>query len=177
VKPSQSKLPGLLVLVGAGGVLAGTTFLPWMVGEVTRFLSNGGDNQLYASLAFLGVSIVGGIFGLVMLTSGSTARLAAVAILLALLAGSLIVIDYEAFSRRVVRYTSGGYTAAGVYMSVGWKVAVGPGPYVSGVGAIIWIIGALVGFARRHAPATAASIASPQRAQPISQPPSTPPST
>jgi hypothetical protein len=160
VKPSQSKLPGLLVLARAGGVLVGATFLPWMTGEVTRFLIKGGDNQLYASVAFFGISVVGGICGLAMLTRGSTARLAAVALLFALLAGSLIFIDYEAFSRRVVRYASGGYTASGVYTSIGWKVAVGPGPYVSGVGAIIWIIGALVGFARRRTPATAASIAS-----------------
>jgi hypothetical protein len=147
---TPSKLPGVLVLVGASAVLVGTTFLPWMVGDVTRFLSKTGDNQRYASLAFFGVSIVGGIVGLAMLPGGSNARLALVAILLALLAGGLIFIDYEAFSRRVARYTSGSYTAAGVYTSVGWKVAVGPGPYVSGVGAIVWIIGALVDFARRR---------------------------
>jgi hypothetical protein len=154
-----SKLPGVLVVVGAGAVLVGTLFLPWMVGDATRFLSNAGESSLYASVAFFGVSIVGGIIGLMMLPRGSNARLALIAILWALLAGSLIYMGYEAFSRRVARLTAGGYTAAGVYTSVGWKVAVGPAPYVSGVGAMVSIIGGLVGFPRRGA-ALAAPVAS-----------------
>jgi hypothetical protein len=136
--PLPSKLPGVLVLVGAAAVLVGTLGLPWVVGYVTRGLS--GESALYASLAFLGVSVVGGVLGFRMLAPGSNARLAAaVAILLALFAGSIIVLGYEAYSRRVERMAS-----------VGWNVAVGPAPYVAGVGAIVWVVGGLVGFVRRR---------------------------
>jgi hypothetical protein len=156
-----SKVPGVLVVVGAGAVLGGTLFLPWMVGDATRFLSNAGEGSYYASLAFVGVSIVGGLVGLMMLRHDSSARLALVAVMLALLAGWLILIGYEAFGRRVVRFTL-----------VGSKVAVGPAPFVSGVGAIVWIIGALIGLARGVVALAAPIVSTPV---PLIAPPLDPP--
>jgi hypothetical protein len=152
-------LPGALVVVGAVAVFVGTVFLPWVVGFVTRGLT--GESAAYASLALFGVSIVGGILGLRMLARRPSAALASVAILCALFTGCIVVLGYHAYSGRVERMTSSG-----------WNVAVGPGPYVAGVGVILWIIGALVGFARRR-PAVASLVAS-RPMQPLG-PPTDPP--
>ena len=155
-------LPGVLIVVGAVAVLVGTLVLPWVVGDVTHGLT--GESALYASVAFLGASVVGGVLGLRMVLARSpSAALASVAILSALFTGCIVVLGYYGYSGRVERMTSAG-----------WNVAVGPGPYMAGVGVIVWTIGAIVGFARRP-PAAASPVAStPMPMQPLGPPPDPP---
>jgi hypothetical protein len=173
-------LPGTIVIVGVVTVLVGTLFLPWIVGEVTRGLA--GESSQYAKIVFVGASVVGGGLGLTMLARGPSAALAWAAILWALFEGWVVVLGYEAYTRRVERLTTGGGYIQGpgglVWdPSANWHVALGPGPYVAGVGIIIWIIGALVGFARRR-PAMASPVAS-MPMQTLGPPPAatTPPET
>lgn len=151
-KPGPRRLPGILVLAGAALVLLGA-FLPWIdatapfVGTVSRSLVNlGGDGQFLA-----GVAVASCLVALVMLIRGPNAALGVLAILLALVASAIIVVDYQEMSKRVAGLTDTTST---------FKVLadVGTGPYVAGVGIVVWVVGAVVGFVKRR---TAASMPSP----------------
>jgi hypothetical protein len=146
-KPNPSRLPGILVLSGAALVLLGA-FLPWIdatapfVGTISRSLVNlGGDGEFLA-----GGALAGALIGLIMLVRGPNVVLGVLAMLLALLAIWIIVVDYQAMSGRVANLTTTG--------DIKFIADVGPGPYVAGVGVILWAIGTVVGFVKRSAAET-----------------------
>src|SRR5438445_11544471 len=88
---SPSRLPGALVLAGAGLVLI-APFAPWLeatapfVGTVSRNLISGVDGQILAGVAFAGALI-----GLTMLVRGSNLLLVVGAILVVAIASWIIV--------------------------------------------------------------------------------------
>jgi hypothetical protein len=146
-KTAVSRLAGALVCGGAAGVIVGT-FLPWLsasaafVGTISRDLISSGDGQFLA-----GVAAVGGLIGLWLLLRGPSVSGGILVLLLAVVAGFILVIDYQDVSQRVANLTAG--TSSMI-------ADVGPGPYLSGLGLLVWVIGGLVSLFGSHQRASAA---------------------
>jgi hypothetical protein len=159
-KAAPTRLPGILVLTGAAVVLV-ATFMPWLtatapfVGTTSRNLIDGGDGQILA-----GVAVAAGLLGLTMLVRGPNTVMVILVALLAAVASWVIVLDYQEVSGRVANVP----TAAGGFTII---AEVGPGPYLAGVGVIVWVIGGIVGFAKRNRPAATP----PSTETPLSTPP------
>lgn len=134
---SPSKLPAVLVLAGAAAVFA-STFLPWREATPSLIVSLSGQAVWLAGFAV----VWGGVVGLVMLLRGSNVRLAALGILVALVIGFFIVSE-------VYSFVANQHTASSLRLIPD----IGPGPYVSVVGAIAMLIGSLIGFGKRRVPA------------------------
>jgi hypothetical protein len=124
------------------------TFLPWLsasaafVGTISRDLISSGDGQFLA-----GVAAVGGLIGLWLLLRGPSVSGGILVLLLAVVAGFILVIDYQDVSQRVANLTAG--TSSMI-------ADVGPGPYLSGLGLLVWVIGGLVSLFGSHQRASAA---------------------
>jgi len=131
--PSVSRSQGLVVLGGATLVVIGT-FLPWItatapfIGTISRSLMDGGsDGPILDALA--GIVL---LIGLTMALRGPMRLISVLAILTLILAGGVVVFDYSAMQSRVSNATS----ASNLIIA-----SVGAGPYVSGFGIIVAVIG------------------------------------
>jgi hypothetical protein len=162
-KAATSRISGVLVLTGAAAVVIGT-FLPWMeasapfVGTITRDLISSPDGEILA-----GIGAVGGLLGLLLLLRGPGIVAGALALLVAAGAGYVLTFDYQEVSQTVSGVTGG---------SVPVIAHVGPGPYLSGLGLVVWILGGLVGlFGRRPKHAWRRTESNPAPEAPLKQMP------
>jgi hypothetical protein len=138
---SPSGLPGLLFLAGTGTVMV-STLLPWR--QVTAPIISGPGGQFLAGFAL----VVGGFVGLATLVRGPNILAAVVGIVVALFVVFNIAVDYgiaeNTFTSRdpeIVEFVAQG--------RLHLMADTGPGLYLSVVGVIAMVIGAVIGLAKR----------------------------
>jgi hypothetical protein len=141
-KPTPQRIGGILILAGAAAVLA-APFLPWLeasaplIGSISRNSISSPDGQILAAVAG-----VGGLIGLVILVRGPGILMGVLAFLVALVAGEIVLVDYQDMSHRVASISSSGSSII---------ADVGPGPYLAAIGVLVWASGGLVAlFGRRR---------------------------
>jgi hypothetical protein len=139
---ARGKLPGVLILAGAAAAIA-STFLPWR--QATTPIISGPGGQTLAGVAL----VMGGLVGLAMLVRGSNILAAVVGMLVALFVSFIIAIDYgqaeNIYTSRdpeIVEFVIQGRLHP--------MADAGLGPYLSVVGVIVMLIGAVIGLAKRH---------------------------
>jgi hypothetical protein len=143
VKALPNRLAGGLVTVGGAIAVIGC-FLPWIsasafIATLTRDGISLPDGQIVAALA-----TISALFGVVMLARRVTVLMPIVLLLTAALAMWTVVADYQHFNSRVPSLGSDTAIVA----------QIGVGIYATGLGVIIWAIGALAGIPRKGALAT-----------------------
>jgi hypothetical protein len=136
----RPRLAGVLVLVGATAVVV-APFLPWLeatapfVGTISRSLMalTTSDGPLV-----LGLAACGGLLGLLLTYRGPSIALGITVLVVALPAFGIVIYDFTQVSGRVAEVMS---TSTSSFVVI---ANVGPGPYVAGLGILIWVIGGLV---------------------------------
>jgi hypothetical protein len=153
-KPGPRRLPGILVLVGATAVVT-AAFLPWLdatapfVGTISRSLValTTSDGPLLVVFA-----VIGGLLGLALVVRGPSFALGLTAGLLAFPALGMVIYDYTQVSGRVAAVASTGTSGFTVIADVG------PGPYIAGLGILVWAIGAFLAIVSPHTPPITAPV-------------------
>jgi hypothetical protein len=141
-KPVPNRVAGGLIVAGGGIAVAGC-FLPWIsasapfVGTVSRDGVSNPDGQLIAGLA-----AASALIGVVMLARRVWLVVPIVVFLLALIATWTVVLDYQDVNSRIQNVTSTDTTIPIV-------AEVGSGIYATGLGIVVWAIGAIAGLARQ----------------------------
>lgn len=137
-KPLPNRTAAGLVIVGASMAVIGT-FLPWLtmtapfVGTITRDAISSPDGEFIAV-----AGTVGALLGVAMWARRVGLVVPIVLLIAAAISMWAVVVDYQDISGRVESVNSTSIVAE-----------VGVGVYLTGLGVVIWAIGALVGF-RQH---------------------------
>jgi hypothetical protein len=147
-KPSPSRLAGVLVLVGAAMVVI-ASFLAWLeatapfVGTISRSLIDLTTSDGPLLVVF---GVLGGLLGLALVVRGPSFALGITAALFAFPTLGIVIYDYAQVAGRVANVTATGTSTFAVIANVG------PGPYVAGLGILVWAIGAFLAIVAPHTP-------------------------
>jgi len=117
------------------------SFLPWLeatapfVGTISRSLMalTTSDGPI-----LLGLAVCGGLLGLLLTYRGPSIAVGITVVMVALPAFGIVIYDYIQVSGRVADVMSISTSTFVVIANIG------PGPYVAGLGILVWLIGGLV---------------------------------
>jgi hypothetical protein len=143
VKPAPNRVAGGMVLAGGAIAIVGC-FLPWISASaflvtVSKDGISSSDGQIIAGLAVLSA-----LLGVLMLSRRVGLVVPIVLLVLAAVAMWAVILDYSDLNNRVTNLLNSSNS------TVTFVAEIGPGIYATGLGVVIWGLGALAGFRRSN---------------------------